>query len=51
MTPPIEAEGLVRRYGDLVAVDGISFKVEPGFKVPFFLSSMMHIEELPLTWS
>jgi len=28
-----------------------SFKIEPGFKVPFFLSSMMHIEELPLTWS
>jgi cytochrome P450 len=28
-----------------------SFKVEPGYKVPFFLSTMMHIDELPLTWS
>jgi cytochrome P450 len=28
-----------------------SFKIEPGYKVPFFLSNMMHIEELPLTWS
>jgi ABC-2 type transport system ATP-binding protein len=30
MTPPIEAEGLVRRYGDLVAVAGIDLAVEPG---------------------
>ncbi|HJR26422.1 MAG TPA: ATP-binding cassette domain-containing protein, partial [Acidimicrobiales bacterium] len=28
--PPIEAEGLVRRYGDLVAVDGIDLVVQPG---------------------
>jgi ABC-2 type transport system ATP-binding protein len=27
---PIEAEGLVRRFGDLVAVDGIDLVVEPG---------------------
>jgi len=27
------------------------FRVEPGYQVPFFLSNMMHIEELPLTWS
>ncbi len=26
----IETRQLVKRYGDLVAVDGISFKVEPG---------------------
>ena len=28
--PMIETRQLVKRYGDLVAVDGISFKVEPG---------------------
>jgi ABC-2 type transport system ATP-binding protein len=27
---PIEAEGLVRRFGDLVAVDGVDLIVEPG---------------------
>jgi ABC-2 type transport system ATP-binding protein len=27
---PIEAEGLVRRFGDVVAVDGIDLVVEPG---------------------
>jgi ABC-2 type transport system ATP-binding protein len=27
---PIEAEGLVRRFGDLVAVDGVDLVVEPG---------------------
>lgn len=26
----IETQALGKRYGDLVAVDGISFKVEPG---------------------
>ncbi len=28
-----------------------NFRVEPGFKVPFFLGNVMHIPELPLTWS
>jgi ABC-2 type transport system ATP-binding protein len=28
--PPIEAEGLVRRFGDIVAVAGIDLVVEPG---------------------
>ena len=27
------------------------FRVEPGFKVPFFLGNVMHVPELPLTWS
>jgi cytochrome P450 len=27
------------------------FRVEPGFKVPFFLGNVMHIPTLPLTWS
>ena len=27
---PIEAEGLVRRFGDLVAVDGVDLVIEPG---------------------
>ena len=27
-----------------------SFTVEPGFKVPFFLSGVIHIDELPLRW-
>jgi ABC-2 type transport system ATP-binding protein len=30
MTPPIEAEGLIRRFGDLVAVDGVDLVVEEG---------------------
>jgi len=30
MTHPIEAEGLVRRFGDLVAVDGVDLVVEQG---------------------
>ncbi len=30
MTPPIAAEGLVRRFGDLVAVDGVDLVVEQG---------------------
>ena len=30
MTAPIEAEGLVRRYGEIVAVAGIDLLVEPG---------------------
>lgn len=29
-TPAILAEGLVRKYGDFTAVDGVSFQVEPG---------------------
>jgi lipooligosaccharide transport system ATP-binding protein len=29
MTAPIEAEGLVKRYGSFTAVDGVSFRVEP----------------------
>jgi ABC-2 type transport system ATP-binding protein len=28
--PVIEASGLVKRYGDLLAVDGVSLRVEPG---------------------
>jgi lipooligosaccharide transport system ATP-binding protein len=28
--PAVEAHGLVKRYGDLVAVDGIDFEVRPG---------------------
>ena len=31
----IEAEGLTKRYGDLLAVDGVSFKVEQGEVVGF----------------
>jgi cytochrome P450 len=27
-----------------------TFTVEPGFKVPFFLSGVIHIDELPLRW-
>jgi ABC-2 type transport system ATP-binding protein len=30
MTPPIEAEGLIRRFGDLVAVGGVDLVVEEG---------------------
>ena len=30
MTPPVEAEGLVRRFGDIVAVDGVDLVLEPG---------------------
>ena len=30
MTNPIEAEGLVRRFGDIVAVDGVDLVVEQG---------------------
>ncbi len=30
MNPPIEAEGLVRRFGDVVAVDGIDLSVQQG---------------------
>jgi ABC-2 type transport system ATP-binding protein len=30
VTPPIEAEGLVRRFGELVAVDGVDLVVEQG---------------------
>jgi cytochrome P450 len=26
------------------------FEIEPGFKVPFFLSNVIHIPTLPLTW-
>jgi len=26
------------------------FQIEPGYKTPFFLSNIIHIEELPLTW-
>jgi lipooligosaccharide transport system ATP-binding protein len=33
--PPIEALGLVKRYGDLTAVDGIDFTVGPGECVGF----------------
>lgn len=28
-----------------------NFRVEPGFKVPFFLGNVIHIPELPLRWS
>jgi ABC-2 type transport system ATP-binding protein len=28
--PPVEARGLVKRYGDIVAVDGVDLTVEPG---------------------
>jgi ABC-2 type transport system ATP-binding protein len=28
--PPVEVRGLVKRYGDIVAVDGIDLTVEPG---------------------
>jgi cytochrome P450 len=27
------------------------FRIEPGFKVPFFLGNVIHIPTLPLTWS
>ena len=30
MTAPVEAEGLVRRFGDIVAVDGVDLVLEPG---------------------
>jgi ABC-2 type transport system ATP-binding protein len=30
VTPAISARGLTRRFGDFVAVDGVSFEVEPG---------------------
>ena len=26
------------------------FRVAPGFAVPFFLSNVIHVEELPLVW-
>jgi cytochrome P450 len=26
------------------------FKLKPGFKVPFFLSNIIHVDELPLVW-
>ena len=29
-TPAVEVEGLVKRYKEVVAVDGISFRIEPG---------------------
>ena len=29
-TPAILAEGLVRKFGDFTAVDGVSFQVAPG---------------------
>jgi ABC-2 type transport system ATP-binding protein len=28
--PPVEARGLVKRYGDIIAVDGVDLTVEPG---------------------
>jgi cytochrome P450 len=28
-----------------------TFRVQPGYQVPFFLSNVIHIPELPLTWS
>jgi len=28
-----------------------NFRVEPGFRVPFFLGNVIHVPELPLTWS
>src|SRR5213080_1794771 len=28
--PPVEAEGLVKRYGEIVAVDHVDLMVEPG---------------------
>lgn len=28
-----------------------NFRIEPGFKVPFFLGNVIHVPELPLTWS
>ena len=30
MPPVIEAKGLVKRYGDLLAVDGVDFEIQPG---------------------
>lgn len=27
-----------------------SFSVEPGFRVPFFLGNVIHVEQLPLVW-
>jgi ABC-2 type transport system ATP-binding protein len=30
MTPAVRVDGLVKRFGDFTAVDGISFEVEPG---------------------
>ena len=27
---PVETRGLVKRYGDIVAVDGVDLVVEPG---------------------
>jgi hypothetical protein len=26
------------------------FKLKPGFDVPFFLSNIIHVDELPLVW-
>ena len=30
MTFPVETQGLTKRYGDLIAVDGVSLTVRPG---------------------
>src|SRR5207237_3226349 len=33
--PAIEADALTKRYGDLVAVDSVSFRIDPGEVVGF----------------
>ena len=30
MSPAVQAEGLVKHFGDLVAVDGVEFEIQPG---------------------
>jgi ABC-type glutathione transport system ATPase component len=36
MPPVIDVRGLVERFGELVAVDGVSLAVEPGERFGFF---------------
>ena len=26
------------------------FRIQPGFETPFFLSNIIHVDELPLVW-
>ena len=43
----IEAENIAKFLANKTIPD---FRVAPGFDVPFFLSNVIHVEELPLVW-